>query len=62
MKWAIVRRDHINMNNVTIFKWVEEELYVWFVGEEKPAKWKDPDRKLYIKLCRQQGIRPYEED
>ena len=62
MKWATVKWTHINTNNVTAFKWKDGLLYVFFIAEEEPTHWHDPDRELYLKLCRQQGVQPYGED
>ena len=58
MKWVTVKKIHINTNNVDGFKWEGGKLYVFFNSDTDPAEWDDPDRDLYLKLCRQQGIRP----
>jgi hypothetical protein len=60
MKWATINKTHVNTNNVDAFKWEDGELVIFFNSDEEPAKWRDPDRKLYLHLCRQQGVRPYE--
>lgn len=62
MKWVIIKKTHINTNLVETFYWCDGRLIIAFVGEDQPAVWEDPDRKLYLQLCRQQGIRPYEEE
>lgn len=62
MKWVTVKLTHINTNNVDAFKWEDGELVVFFNSDPEPAKWIDPDRELYLQLCRQQGVRPVEEE
>lgn len=52
MHWITVNNDHINVANITTVKWEGGTLYIWFIGEETPAKWEDPDRTLYRALCR----------
>jgi hypothetical protein len=61
MKWTLIRCTHVNVNNVDAFKWEDGELVVFFNSDPEPAKWKDPDRQLYVKLCQALGVRPYEE-
>ncbi len=62
MKWVTLRSAHINTNNVGMFYWDDGYLFIDFVGDEGEWKMEDPDQELYIQLCRQQGIRPYEEE
>lgn len=62
MKWTTIYKSHVNTNNVDCFRWEDGLLLVWFIGSECPNKWDDPDRQLYLKLCRQQGIQPVEEN
>lgn len=62
MKWVLINMTHVNTNNIDCFRWEDGKLYVWFVAEKIPSEWDDPDRELYLRLCRQQGIRPYEEE
>lgn len=62
MKWVTVNKTHINTNNIDCFRWGMGVLHIWFIGEKQPSEWDDPDRKLYLQLCRQQGIRPVMED
>ena len=59
MKWALIGRAHINLNNVDAFKWEDGMLHVFFHGDPKPESWEDPDRKLYTKLCQSQGVCVY---
>ena len=62
MKWCEILGTHINMNLVASFVWYDGKLRLWFVGDSGDgATLADPDRELYIKMCRSQGIRPYEE-
>jgi len=62
MKWAEIEGTHVNTNTVTAFYWVRGRLYVFFIGDDEPTGWDDPDGEVYLKLCRQQGIRPAMED
>lgn len=62
MKWVLLNRTHINTNLVTAFWWEEHQLIVWFAGEPARARYRDPDRKLYVKLCHALGVRPEEVD
>lgn len=72
MFWLKIFRTHVNPQTLTAIKWDEGELSVWFIGEEKPAKWDDPDKRLYLKLCRAmdfqddhlypEGLRPCQVD
>lgn len=62
MKWALISRTHINMGNVVAFFWSRGVLYVRFIGNDVSERWTDPDRKLYLKMCRSQGLQPYEEE
>ena len=56
MFWSKIFKTHVNRQTLTSIKWDEGELMVWFIGEEKPAKWDDPDQKLYLKLCHEMGF------
>ena len=62
MKWALIGKRHVNMNNVDAFMWENGILFLGYSGDPEVAEFDDPDRELYHKLCRQQGIRPYEEE
>ena len=61
MRWVLIGGDHVNMDNVELFRWDEGQLEVFFNGEYE-AIIEDPDKAHYIKLCRQMGVRPYEEE
>lgn len=62
MKWVEVKGTHINTNRMQTFYWKDGKLVLWLTGDWFPLEWDDPDRELYRKLCRQQGLRPAEED
>jgi hypothetical protein len=62
MKWVLLNKTHVNTNTVTAFRWDDGELLLWFIGEEKPAKYRDPYLSLYLQLCHALGVRPYEEE
>ena len=60
MKWVLIDNNHVNMDRVTFFTWLEGNL-ILFVNQEEDIYLVDPDKKHYHKLCRQMGVRPYEE-
>lgn len=60
MKWAMIDRFHINTWSLQAFYWKDGELIIALEGRPELVC-PDHDRELYLKLCRQQGIRPYEE-
>lgn len=60
MKWVEIGGSHINTGLVLSFRGECGYLFLVFV-DGKSATIKDPDRKLYIKLCHQLGVRPAEE-
>lgn len=62
MKWVLIEQRHINMNNVDLFSWDDGILCIYYSGDPNPTEVMDPDRKLYLKMCRSQGVTPYEED
>ena len=62
MKWVLLGNRHINTNNVNMFYWDDGYLHYNFVGDECEWEVEDPGQELYIQLCRQQVIRPYEEE
>ncbi len=61
MKWVTVGNTHINTNQLVLFFWLDGGL-VLYHANGKNVKLKDPDRELYLDLCRKQGVRPAEED
>lgn len=61
MKWVLVARTHINTDLVQAFFWTEGQLTIWVVADDVSMKFRDPDRALYLKLCRALGVRPVEE-
>lgn len=60
MKWVKIEGTHINTNQIATFYWKDGRLEAWFVGDAVAAKWDDPDRELYVKLCQQIGVEPEE--
>ena len=60
MRWVLIGGDHVNMDNVELFRWVDGVLEVFFNGEYQGTI-EDPDKKHYTKLCHVMGVRPYEE-
>lgn len=60
MKWAMIIDVHLNMDLVVSYYWEHSWLKVVPVGGEVLTYY-DPDRKLYLKMCRSQGVLPYEE-
>ena len=61
MKWVTVNYTHINADNVDCFFWDDGELSLWYVGDSDAVKYKDPDGKLYRKLCNDLNVKPVEE-
>ena len=61
MKWAIIQRHHINTDMVQSFHWIEGFLFIRFPDKES-VRFRDPDRKHYLKLCQTLGVRPVEVD
>ena len=62
MKWVLLGKRHINTNNICSFFWDIGFIYIEFVNKDGKSIFPDPDKKLYLQLCKQQGIRPYEEE
>ncbi len=61
MRWVLIGGDHVNMDNVELFRWDDGKLEVFFNGEYM-ATIEDPDKVHYTKLCHVMGVRPYEEE
>lgn len=62
MKWVSVNNVHINTAQVQTFYWADGWLFVWFVGDTEPEKYKDRNREQYHKFCHLLGVRPLEGD
>ena len=61
MKWVEIDHTHINTHHIQTFYWIKGKLLLSFVGRESMEQWEDPNKELYLKLCRSQGVQPYEE-
>ena len=61
MKWILLGQRHINTDQLQFFVWSAGNLYLTFAGETV-VRLRDPDRELYLTLCRLLGVRPVEED
>lgn len=61
MKWVNLAGVHVNMDQVMCFSWRDKGLMVNFYGYSGSYTIRDPDKQLYLKMCRSQGIRPAEE-
>lgn len=61
MKWVELFGTHINVNQIQTFYWKKGTLCIFFCSCDEPVLWDDLDRQLYIKLCHQLGVRPWEE-
>lgn len=61
MRWVLIGRDHINMDNVRVFFWDNGVLYIAFLGEDEMRGVLDPDKAKYIRLCHLLGLRPAED-
>lgn len=60
MKWIRIKGTHINTHLVTTFFWRDGQLWMNFSGDVETVTWDDPDRQLYVKLCHDLGVLPYE--
>ena len=58
MKWVEIAKTHVNTDQLETFTWIDGCLRLYFHRDRDPVKLADPDKKLYTKLCRSQGIRP----
>jgi hypothetical protein len=61
VKWVLLGARHINTDQLQAFIWSAGSLYLTFNGETV-LRLRDPDRELYLKLCRLLGVRPVEDD
>lgn len=50
MHWITLSRTHINLDNITVFKWVDHVLYIWD-GSDESFELDDENKELYHKLC-----------
>ena len=62
MKWVIVDHLHLNTDRIEGFHWMEGRLCIRFAGSNALIARKDPDKKKYLSLCAQLGVRPVEDD
>jgi hypothetical protein len=62
MKWVKINNAYFNTNLITSFYWALGRLYIYFVAEGDAESYTDPNRENYLRLCRQLGVRPVEED
>lgn len=60
MKWVKIGRVHVNTDQVQLFHWVGGQLWLYFAGKDSPTAYEDPDRDLYLRLCRTLGVQPRE--
>lgn len=60
MSWILLNRTHVNMENITVFRWQKEHLVIFMADDGEPAEFKDPDKTLYFKLCDALGVAPCE--
>lgn len=62
MRWVIVDHLHLNTDRIEGFHWMEGKLCIRFAGTDALILRKDPDKKKYLKLCAQLGVRPVEDE
>lgn len=62
MKWVEIGGTHINTDHLECFSWFDGDLHLFFHRERSETRLKDPNRRLYTKLCHQLGVRPYYEE
>lgn len=58
MKWVQINNAHFNTNLICSFHWTGGKLWIWFIGDESAARYEDPKRENYIRLCRALGVAP----
>ena len=61
MQWVLVDRLHLNTERIEGFHWMEGKLCIRFAGTTDVIR-KDPDKKKYLRLCAQLGVRPVEDE
>ena len=61
MQWVIVDRLHLNTDKIEGFHWIEGRLYIRYEGS-LASHFRDPDKKKYLSLCAQLGVRPVEDE
>lgn len=54
--WFTIDKQHINLDQVQVFEWDNGELLFWFCGDDSIAKYPDPKKNEYHRLCSQLGI------
>ena len=61
MQWVTIDRLHLNTDRVESFHWIEGRLFVRYPGTST-STFRDPEKKKYLKLCAQLGVKPVEDD
>lgn len=59
MRWVLIDDLHINTNNLCAFYWSDGFLRLNFRGYDDRIR--DPEQKLYKRLCHQLGVVPAQE-
>ena len=62
MKWVLIRKRHINTDQVQAFWWADGKLRIMFENDEALHIIEDPEKQSYRKMCQAIGVRPNEED
>lgn len=62
MRFARVNDAHFNISLMMSFYWCGGKLFIYWVGEDGPDTYPDPDRSNYMSLCLAAGVAPIEED
>lgn len=62
MKWAQVNKAHFNLDLILAFHWRGGKLFIYWLGEDGPDTYPDPDRSNYMSLCLAAGVAPLKED
>ena len=61
-KWVTIEYTHVNVSHINTFYWENGKLWIWFAGDDRAVKWKDPNGELYLQLCKDLGNKPCMED
>lgn len=62
MKWTRVNKAFFNTELMKAFHWSAGKLWIWWLGEDEPETYADPDREHYLDLCRRLILTPVKED
>ena len=47
MHFVLLGETHVRLEAISAFRWDGGMLFVFFIGEEKPERWSDPNMEKY---------------